>query len=677
MKSTQNFVIDVQAAPGGEAIPSTSVFIELQELVDDANGKILDAEAWAVGTRNGIPVEEGDPAYDNNAKYYAEQADDDAEAAQGAASDAEEYANDAKGHADDALESANNASGYADSAQEDAENASNAAEEAEGYAESAEQSAQEAAQAAVEALWAYLPQDSASGPIANFPDGADNVPVDGLVISAEPIQDLHGYANPWPAGGGKNKFGDYTIVNGYIPASGKITAANDNRTYVFAVKPNTDYAFLINRVIQPGQTLNDDYVVAEFSGDTAPTIGSIGTRLVSSGYVIPSGGSDYTRGSGTFTTASDTKWIAVKLANTAKTDATATAAQTTFEESTTVPTSWTPYSNICPISGRTGGSVTRTGKNVCLRYTQRDSHAGIDYTVTDEGIRVHGTSTAASYSWSGTYTYGTCPIHLPAGTYTFSVTDMIGANQTEAYVAFMGFYSDGTSLGNAAVLNATTTSVTKTFSNPVGLYYGFFVKSGMTVDRVVKIQAEPGSTKTYYEPYSGIVLPITFPTAAGTVYGGSVDVTRGRLVVDRKIINLNDVAWSKNSTYNYYVTTEQLSDAIDANASSDNSLSSGYQYNTITNNNALLGHCLIWKSIRVREADMSLSADDWKALRASENIQFVYRLATPIVYDFDPTELRTLLGTNNVFSDIGDVSVQYRADVQKYIQKLVAQALNA
>lgn len=35
---------------------------------------VSDAEAWAVGTRNGIPVDSSDPTYHNNAKYYAEQA---------------------------------------------------------------------------------------------------------------------------------------------------------------------------------------------------------------------------------------------------------------------------------------------------------------------------------------------------------------------------------------------------------------------------------------------------------------------------------------------------------------------------------------------------------------------------------------------------------------------------
>lgn len=34
-----------------------------------------DAEAYAVGTRNGVPVTSEDPAYHNNAKYYSEQTD--------------------------------------------------------------------------------------------------------------------------------------------------------------------------------------------------------------------------------------------------------------------------------------------------------------------------------------------------------------------------------------------------------------------------------------------------------------------------------------------------------------------------------------------------------------------------------------------------------------------------
>lgn len=52
------------------------------------------AEAWAVGERGGVPVQPGDPTYENNSKWYAgkakESADHAAESAYAAAQSAEE-----------------------------------------------------------------------------------------------------------------------------------------------------------------------------------------------------------------------------------------------------------------------------------------------------------------------------------------------------------------------------------------------------------------------------------------------------------------------------------------------------------------------------------------------------------------------------------------------------------
>lgn len=42
------------------------------EYLEDAQQYAEDAEAWAVGTRGGTPIGNTDPAYQNNAKYYAE-----------------------------------------------------------------------------------------------------------------------------------------------------------------------------------------------------------------------------------------------------------------------------------------------------------------------------------------------------------------------------------------------------------------------------------------------------------------------------------------------------------------------------------------------------------------------------------------------------------------------------
>ena len=43
-------------------------------------------------------------------------------------------------------------------------------------------------------------------------------------------------------------------------------------------------------------------------------------------------------------------------------------------------------------------------------------------------------------------------------------------------------------------------------------------------------------------------------------------------------------------------------------------------------------------------------------------VQVVYELATPQTCQLTPQEVRTLLGTNNLWADCGDVSVTYRVD---------------
>lgn len=43
-----------------------------ENFMNAAQGNVYDAEAWAIGTRNGVPVSPDDPTYQNNAKYYVD-----------------------------------------------------------------------------------------------------------------------------------------------------------------------------------------------------------------------------------------------------------------------------------------------------------------------------------------------------------------------------------------------------------------------------------------------------------------------------------------------------------------------------------------------------------------------------------------------------------------------------
>lgn len=80
---TCNFIIDVEQAALSKDIPISETELPLlQEAVraadeakasaEAAKDDAEDAEAWANGTRGGVPVGPSDPTYQKNAKYYAD-----------------------------------------------------------------------------------------------------------------------------------------------------------------------------------------------------------------------------------------------------------------------------------------------------------------------------------------------------------------------------------------------------------------------------------------------------------------------------------------------------------------------------------------------------------------------------------------------------------------------------
>lgn len=80
---TCNFIIDVEQAALSKDIPISETELPLlQEAIqaaaeakasaEAAEDDAEDAEAWANGTRGGVPVGPSDPTYQKNAKYYAD-----------------------------------------------------------------------------------------------------------------------------------------------------------------------------------------------------------------------------------------------------------------------------------------------------------------------------------------------------------------------------------------------------------------------------------------------------------------------------------------------------------------------------------------------------------------------------------------------------------------------------
>ncbi len=124
VEGTVSYYADNAAASADEAASSSI----------SARNRQYEAEAWAIGTKNEIPVTSEDDQYQNNAKYYAQQASSSASSASSSKNDAATYANQASNYASNAETAKNNAQTSATDAQQSNVAAGNKALIAEGFA---------------------------------------------------------------------------------------------------------------------------------------------------------------------------------------------------------------------------------------------------------------------------------------------------------------------------------------------------------------------------------------------------------------------------------------------------------------------------------------------------------------------------------------------------------------
>ncbi|MBR2414903.1 MAG: BppU family phage baseplate upper protein [Clostridia bacterium] len=81
---TLNFKLVVEKSPIDGNVDMSDT--EIPAIINLARQEAENAEAWAAGTRGGLPVSSDDPAFENNAAYYAQQTGTDAQTASDAAS---------------------------------------------------------------------------------------------------------------------------------------------------------------------------------------------------------------------------------------------------------------------------------------------------------------------------------------------------------------------------------------------------------------------------------------------------------------------------------------------------------------------------------------------------------------------------------------------------------------
>ena len=175
---TANWITYVEKSPASGS-PSDTWVQDIDEKVEQAveaaeaaESSALDAEAWAVGERDGEPVTDQDETYQNNAKYYALSSIAAKEDAEAAASAAVESARSAADSATDASGSAESASGSATASAGSATQAAGSATAAASSASAAYTSAGAAAQSATESAGYATASENSAGVSAGAAEAA-------------------------------------------------------------------------------------------------------------------------------------------------------------------------------------------------------------------------------------------------------------------------------------------------------------------------------------------------------------------------------------------------------------------------------------------------------------------------------------------------------------------------
>lgn len=328
--------------------------------------------------------------------------------------------------------------------------------------------------------------------------------------------------------------------------------------------------------------------------------------------------------------------------------------------------------NVRAISGRTGLNAVVAGRNLL---------DGEDITLTREGTRDY-------------YMYFGAPI--PAGTYTFSC-DVSGGNGTRNIVAAFRKTGSGTNYGVVNIPPDTEGrfSQTVTVTDSVQRIY-FYISTlepeGTTIT-IKNVQVETGETALPFTPYiAPNTYSISWQTEAGTVYGGTLDVVSGVLTVTGVLHTLTGeenfglATNSRRFTAAFTTLGWERANTVLSTQNQSNSRCSHATYLTGATGTATPADYRISTDSSDRQAinfydtqSEFASAAAFNAYLAAQYangtpVQLYYELATPLEpIQLSPTEIKTLLGGNTVYTDAGAVSVEYVADTKLYIDNKIAE----
>ena len=465
-----------------------------------------------------------------------------------------------------------------------------------------------------------------------FPKAAKDVR-----LKVEAIQDLHGYNNPWVGGAGDNlldigeSISDWfatdnngtTIVDGdistkvtatFTPSTGSIKVTNYNSTgywwmsKVVKLKKNTDYKCYY------GKTGGSSPILFGFSN---LNVGTVGTQI-SPFYDTQS------FNSGNY------EYVVISIY-----PSNINVTQMQIKEASTSAT-FTPYENICPISGWNNAKVTR----VAHQLWDEDWEVG---SIGTDGSKVP-TSAGRIRSKNLIPVKPNTSYYLSQKIAMYATYDINGD-----FVRYAGYEGGPTTL----------TTRNNEYFIMIGSISGY--GSSYTNDLSVNYPV----TFTSYERYKGATYTIDLN---GTRYGGTLDVTSGVLTLTHEIVDLGDFTWAYHGgdgVPNTFSTTGLTTYKYDASVKA---MCSAYDFDGVVmgvdrmNSKPLGAFCFFYeesqpntRTLYIKNVEMT--NNEFKTFVTGQKL--VYELATPQTIQLTAEEVELLQGNNTLFGDTGDISLTY------------------
>lgn len=445
-----------------------------------------------------------------------------------------------------------------------------------------------------------------------------------MIVGIDSVQDLHGYDAPYPPGYRYNIYDPSTRTEGsYINSSGVIASAAAACISDFIpVTAGKSYTW----TGVSGETGDNNKRVCGYNSSKS------GAQVINS-VAVSGQGISYTN---EFTVPNGLAYIRISL-NKTDTDVIVSDDEQTLA------------GNICPISGWAGAHIEQAQFNlfdsnstVYKGYLKNNTWI---YSSDSSSIVVSCRPNTAYFI----HVNGTPPGILRAGATSSDppTTPTVSWSkitlETDCVISSDGNISYTTGNNVRWLIIQMSSSGFNTFKENLCVSISDPLKNGT------------------YEPYNGDAYDITFPD--GAVYGGTLDMVNKKLTVDRAIVDLGSLTWGKTmvgSKYYYRTIIDNMakmaSRTMPVMSTQFITISDGRDFEDCPDQ-SIYNLDTTYANVAIIDL-IHTSPTDFKT--AVTGAMLVYQLASPIVYDLsDVPEITTLLGTNNIWSDCGNVDVTF------------------